>query len=234
MKCYKLVSQKYETNLHAIPIKWEIGKAVKAKGLVTDHIFVHNSWIECCDEPLVGLFLNVDCWRIPAPRILVVDGEGSGISLWNYKRLFREVTPISEVLNVTPPNPTQQMAFAILCTKRVCTHQRWNEWADNWLSGVDRSPVDASELLELKSNPKCFKHDQLLFAVSGTIQVASSVYLSRPDSPTFYYMATSVVGNAIRANYPENFDLIFVKDVEGTQHRNIDLISCAYEALEVK
>lgn len=34
---------------------------------------------------------------------------------------------------------TQKIRFAILCAKEVCTDQRWNAWADDWLSGKDRS-----------------------------------------------------------------------------------------------
>jgi hypothetical protein len=34
---------------------------------------------------------------------------------------------------------TQKIRFAILCATEVCTDKRWNAWADDWLSGKDRS-----------------------------------------------------------------------------------------------
>jgi len=42
------------------------------------------------------------------------------------------------------PTLTQKVAYSIYCVQCVYHDQEWNEWANNWLSGEDRS-VDASE-----------------------------------------------------------------------------------------
>jgi hypothetical protein len=39
---------------------------------------------------------------------------------------------------------TQKVAFGILCVKQVHAEPRWNEWADNWLSGKDRTAASAA------------------------------------------------------------------------------------------
>ena len=38
----------------------------------------------------------------------------------------------------------QRIKFGILCAKRVCKDKKWNSWADNWLSGQDRSTAAAA------------------------------------------------------------------------------------------
>jgi hypothetical protein len=47
-------------------------------------------------------------------------------------RLVEEINP--PVITVT-----QKIAYAILCAREVCTNKKWNDWADGWLSGNDRS-----------------------------------------------------------------------------------------------
>ena len=39
---------------------------------------------------------------------------------------------------------TQKIAFGILCAKEVCENEAWNEWADKWLSGEDRTKESAA------------------------------------------------------------------------------------------
>lgn len=38
----------------------------------------------------------------------------------------------------------QKIAFGILCAKQTITNAAWNLWADNWLSGKDRSAATAT------------------------------------------------------------------------------------------
>jgi len=58
-----------------------------------------------------------------------------GAKRWCEKEQIRKI--------VADLTPEQQVTFAILAVKQVYKEPNWNVWADNWLSGKDRS-VDAA------------------------------------------------------------------------------------------
>ena len=53
------------------------------------------------------------------------------------------ITPIEEI-EVPTITTTQRVAFALLVTKRVCKNTDFQTFADNWLSGKDRSPMNVT------------------------------------------------------------------------------------------
>lgn len=42
-----------------------------------------------------------------------------------------------------PMTLIQKVVFGILAAKEVCKDEEWSRWADNWLSGEDRSAASA-------------------------------------------------------------------------------------------
>ena len=61
--------------------------------------------------------------------IVVDDGTKVGV--------FRLTTLIEIPMPVITTE--QRIEIAIRCAKLVCTDERWNNWADKWLDGTDRS-----------------------------------------------------------------------------------------------
>jgi hypothetical protein len=71
------------------------------------------------------------------------EGKGEGEAKFEpLKCGFRKFTtlrqiPLPEVTDV------QKIAFGILCAKEVYKDSSWNQWADKWLSGEDRTKSSA-------------------------------------------------------------------------------------------
>jgi hypothetical protein len=72
------------------------------------------------------------------------EGKGEGEAKFEpLKCGFRKFTtlkkiPLPEVTDV------QKVAFGILCAKEVYKDSSWNQWADKWLSGEDRTKSSAN------------------------------------------------------------------------------------------
>ena len=45
----------------------------------------------------------------------------------------------------------QRVVFAILCAKSVCSDPAWNEWADRWLDGSDRTTAGGAAAVRAAS-----------------------------------------------------------------------------------
>jgi len=54
----------------------------------------------------------------------------------------RNLTTIKQI-SIPAITITQRISYGILCAKEVCTEAVWNKWADNWLSGKDRTEAAA-------------------------------------------------------------------------------------------
>ena len=99
-------------------------------------------WLHGYHHPLLAAFLNPIHARIKYPRLWAVETDGeirddNGLKFGTTKMRLVEELAMPEVTT------TQRVAFAILCAKEVCRDAAWNDWADKWLSGEDRSVESA-------------------------------------------------------------------------------------------
>jgi len=65
-----------------------------------------------------------------------------------------EYTRLTAVCAVVLPEVTeeQRIAFGILCAEEVCSIPEWRTWAENWLSGAERSQETATAVANATNN----------------------------------------------------------------------------------
>lgn len=114
--------------------KWEIGAWKETDG---SGDMCGAGWLHCYDDPLLAVLHNPIHADIDNPRLWEIEAEGKrksdGLkSAYTRMRLVKEI-PIPEI------STTRKIVYAILCVKETGPDVAWNAWADNWLSGKDRS-----------------------------------------------------------------------------------------------
>ena len=135
---YKLTTQELTTHNG---FQWEVGKKAITKGngeLCTD------AYLHFYDDPLLAVIFNPIHADIKNPELFEVEIGGEIKEEKGRKFGCTEMTLLKEI-----PLPeitlVQKIAFAILCAKEVYKEEKWNKWADNWLSGEDRSKGAAAD-----------------------------------------------------------------------------------------
>jgi len=140
---YKLTDKNMQTYRG---FQWELNKEFSAPGtgeLCTD------GWFHVYTHPLLAVLLSPTHANFSDSDLRLFEAEVSGRSKndhglkegWEHVKLLREL----EVPKITI---TQKVAFGILCAKEVYKDGSWNQWADNWLSGEDRSEETAARAVD--------------------------------------------------------------------------------------
>ena len=138
---YKLTNQKMQTYKG---FQWKLGEWQEAQG-GSDKELCSNGWLHCYDSPLLAILHNPIHANIHNPRLFEVEVDGEfkddkGIKCGYKKmRLVREI-PVPKITT------EQRIKYAILCVKQIYTGKKWNIWADNWLSNVDRTAATANAI----------------------------------------------------------------------------------------
>jgi hypothetical protein len=98
-------------------------------------------YIHAYTHPKLAVVLNPIHANVTNPLLWVCEGEvvkeDSGlkvgcVSLTTLRRIELPVVTLE-----------QRVRFGILCAKEVCANPEWVQWADNWLSGKDRTASSA-------------------------------------------------------------------------------------------
>lgn len=95
--------------------------------------YYEDEYLAVLMNPAHGGFENPHGWKIKIGGRTKRDAFKSGA---------QRVTTI-ERCDLPEFTMEQRVYFAILCAKEVCVDAAWNEWADRWISGEDRSPAAA-------------------------------------------------------------------------------------------
>ena len=134
---YKLTTQEGKTKNNT---QWGENVTHEATGDIKQDL-CSDAWIHAYTHPLLAVFMNPAHAMIKNP----IHWEGNGEGKAKFEPLkcgFRKFTtlrqiPLPEVTDV------QKIAFGILCAKEVYKDLSWNQWADQWLSGEDRTKSSA-------------------------------------------------------------------------------------------
>lgn len=135
-KYYKLLSQEMTSHNDT---KWEIGTTITilkpGKEMCTDQV------LHCYNHPLLAVFLNPIHADIKNPLLFeikvdeIVNSDG-------LKFASKSQTLLKEI-SLPEISTEQRIAISIKIAKTVYKDEKWNEWADKWLSGEDRSSAAA-------------------------------------------------------------------------------------------
>jgi len=201
---YKLTNQKLQTYKG---FQWQLNRWVKVDGkgnLCTKH------WLHCYNHPLLAVLLNPIHARIKNPRLFQVNVEGKKLSDKGLKFGFTQMQ-LAKELPLPNISLNQKIAFGILCVKKINSDKNWNKWADNWLSGKDRTK-DAADAT-------CTD------AAYAAIAAADAAYAARTDAArAAAYAAADAAYAAIAAADAITYN--------NTVFNSIDLIKIVKEAMK--
>ena len=139
MKYYKLTNQNLQTRNK---FQWKIGEWREAKGNVRNELCT-NAWLHCYDSSLLAVLHNPIHANIKEPRLFEVEVDGGMKNNRGLKRGFRRMRLVKEI-SLPIITTVQQIAYGILCAKKVYKEKTWNKWADSWLSGENRDKGNAT------------------------------------------------------------------------------------------
>jgi len=136
MKLYKLTDKNGKTRNNT---KWCEGvthKAKPGKGKLCSEYYIH-----AYTHPLLAVFLNPIHADIKDYRLWEAKGRIAKTD-YGLKVGCKSLTTIKEI---EPPEVTlvNKIAFGILCALEVNEDPEYKQWAENWLSGKDRSGTTA-------------------------------------------------------------------------------------------
>jgi len=206
---YKLTDSKMRTYYE---FQWELGKWYKTTG---EGVLCSPGWLHFYNDPLVGMFMNPAHANIENPRLFRAEVEGKFLDDNGLKCGYSRARLIEE-LPVPQISLVQRVRFAILCTKEVYKEKEWNEWADNWLSGKNRT-------MNTAWSTKCnFCSIYTTSTMENVVSAAESAAIAAKNATS----AVSVVRSTASAFYT-------AKSAESAaESKKIDLIKIARKVIE--
>ena len=136
MKAYKLTDKNNRTRNNT---QWGINVSHTATGIKKN--LCSDGWIHFYTHPLLAVLMNPNHANFINPKLWEAEASGE-MKHESLKSGCKTLTTIKEI-PLPEVSVTQKIAFAILCAKEVCKDEKWNSWADKWLSGEDRSKETA-------------------------------------------------------------------------------------------
>ena len=177
-----------------------------------------NGFIHYYTHPLLAVLLNPIHADFTYPKLWEAEASGEIIDE-ALKSVCKTLTTIKEI-PLPEISGVQKIAFGILCAKEVCKDERWNSWADKWLSGKDRSNESANAAHVV------YAADYNIINASAYVAAYASAYASAfAASVMIYannYAVCSAAANAAANAAYDDFD------------KSIDFIALAEKAMTYK
>jgi hypothetical protein len=201
MKCYKLTDANGMTRGST---QW--GENVTHTAGGNGKRLCSDGWIHFYTDPLIATVLNPGHANFGDAQLW--EAESSGEELHEaLKSGSRSLTTIrridSPVISIV-----QKIAFSILCTKEVCNSNYWNTWADNWLTGVDRTYASARA------------------AYDTAYTCVTSTYAASYDYAAFHAIYAARAADAAAAAYAASY--------AADANKQIDFVSLVKRAMTYK
>jgi len=101
-----------------------------------------KGWLHYYRDPLLAILHNPIHSDIPNPVLWECKIEGKRKHDGWMKSGCTKLTTVKPIF-LPIVTLEQRIRYAILCAKEVCKDKIWNQWADKWLSGEDRTAATA-------------------------------------------------------------------------------------------
>ena len=136
MKTYKLTNKNGKTKNNT---QW--GPNITHSSTGNHKSLCSNGWIHFYTNPFIAVLMNPIHADFKSPKLWECETSGEELheelkSGCKTLTTIKEI-PLPEISNV------QRIAFSILCVKEIYKNKEWNDWADKWLTGEDRSERSA-------------------------------------------------------------------------------------------
>ena len=141
---YKLTRQDDTTTGGDTTVTWGANVSHTATGSGTQ--LCSRDVIHAYTHPLLAVLLNPIHANYKNPKLWRCEGEVVADD-HGLKVGVKTLTTIEEI-SLPVVTLEQRVKFAILCAKQVCKDEKWNRWANKWLSGEDRSRAQAARAAE--------------------------------------------------------------------------------------
>jgi hypothetical protein len=182
-------------------IQWGVGIRHVAKG--RDRDLQNSAFIVGYGNQYMAGLLNPSLPDSPRRVLWHAQGEGKHKRDGQYQCDYERVTTVA-VIDMPTFTPTQYVAFGIYCGQSIYSARGWNEWANGWLGGTDRSAEAAMDALagELGSVTARL-HRNSAAAVMSVCEAAAA--LATGSTPKVIIGALSAAGMAMAVK--SNIDL---------------------------
>jgi len=214
---YKLTDSEMRTHRG---FQWELGKWYKKTG---EGKLCSSNWLHFYSNPLVGLFLNPAHVNIENPRLFRAEVEGKFLNDNKTKCGYSRAKLVEE-LPVPQISPVQRVRFAILCAKKVYKGKEWNKWANNWLSGKDRTKESAA-IVAYAAESTTYAAES---AASTAKSAESAFYATKSTMVAFYATKSAMIAFYAAKSAASATESAFY----ATKSKKIDLIGIARKAME--
>lgn len=137
MKAYKLTNEHNYTRNNT---QWGENITHTAEG--TGDELCTDGWIHFYTNPFIAIIMNPQHADFYKPNLWECESSGEHL----HETLKSGCKTLTTTRQIPLPEITdiQLIAFAILCAKEVFGETDWNDWANKWLSGEDRSAKSIS------------------------------------------------------------------------------------------
>ena len=139
IKLCKLTTQTLTTHNG---FQWELGKP--APELSGEGGLCGPGYYHCYTHPLLAVLLNPIHADFKNPRLFLIEAGGVSAGDHGLKMGFTRMK-LTEEISLPEFTTNQHIAFGIYCALEVCKDEGFKTWAENWLSGKDRSQAAAAE-----------------------------------------------------------------------------------------
>jgi hypothetical protein len=180
-------------------------------------------------DPLLAILTNPAHANIKNPRLFeiqIAKEQGTDqLKGWSRaQKLIREIpVPIISV--------NSKITFAIYCAKALWKDQRWNNWADNWLTGVDRSyaaAVNASNAAANAANAATYAAAYAAaYAANAATYAANAAIYAAIAANAATYAANAANANAAAVNVATS------ATYAATYATDIDFAALAHKAFQI-
>ena len=120
---------------------WDVGVEHTAPG---DGELCSADWLHAYADPVLAVLMNPIGASFDPETMRMFRFESDEIPKAEEGKLgFRHIR-CEEWIDVPKVSIEQTIRFGILATKEVCKEPGWNQWADGWLDGSDRT-AEAAE-----------------------------------------------------------------------------------------
>ena len=133
MKLFKLTDSDFCTHKNT---KW--GENVTQS--VTGEVILCKNALHAYTDPRLAVIFNPIHSGFTNP--ILWEAEGNVVVKDHTKVGCDRLTTIRQI-PIPKISNEQLVKFAILCAKKVCIDKKFNDWADKWLSGEDRTGESA-------------------------------------------------------------------------------------------
>jgi hypothetical protein len=212
--------------------QWELGKkeVIETSGgeLCSDQFFHYY------DHSLLAVLLNPIHGSIKNPRLFLVETAGESLSDKGLKSGSKELTLIEEI-ELPEVALNQKIAFGILCALEVNRDPEFVLWANNWLSGIDRSIEAANAAADAANdaaNAAADAANDAAYAAAANAAAnawsAARAAANAANAAAYYAYAADAARSAADAAYA---DAAYAAAAAAAYAANIDLISLAKKSL---